>query len=86
MRIRIQLSRDIRPDSIRGQVGVSYVGVAQPPPPFTTAYDPGRRMLEITFSAPLEPFRTVQVTLKNGMTSSDGQALSPWTLTFSVGS
>ena len=43
-------------------------------------------MLDIKFASPLEPFRTVQVTLKNGIVATDGQALAPWTLTFSVGS
>jgi hypothetical protein len=84
--IRVQFSRDLKPESVKGQVGVSYVGVAQPPPQFTTTYDPGRRMLEIRFAAPLDPFRTVQVTLKDGIVATDGQMLPAWTLTFSVGS
>jgi hypothetical protein len=62
------------------------VGVTQAPPAFTTSYDPGRRMLEIKFSSALEPFRTVQVSLKNGIVATDGQPLGAWTLTFSVGS
>ena len=85
-KIRVQFSRDLKPESVKGLIGVSYVGVAQPPPAFTTTYDPGRRMLEIKFAAPLEPFRTVQVTIKEGMVATDGQPLAPWTLTFSVGS
>jgi hypothetical protein len=84
--IRIQFSRDLKPESIRGQIGVSYTGVAQPPPEFTTNYDPGRRVLEIKFASALEPFRTVQISLKGGIVATDGQALGPWTLTFSVGS
>ena len=84
--IRVQFSRDLKADTVRGQVAVSYVGVSQPAPQFTTTYDGGRRMLEIKFAAPLEPFRTVLVTLGNGITASDGQPLSPWKLTFSVGS
>jgi Bacterial Ig-like domain len=84
--IRVQFSRDLKADSVKGQVAVAYVGVPQPPPQFTTTYDRGRRMLEIRFAAPLEPFRTVQVTLGNGITATDGQPLNPWKLTFSVGS
>jgi hypothetical protein len=84
--IRVQFSRDLRPDSVKGQVTVSYSGVTQPAPQFTTAYDPGRRMLEIRFAAPLEPFRTVQVTLGTGIVATDGQPLAAWTLTFTVGS
>lgn len=84
--VRVQFSRDLKADTVKGQITVSYVGVAQPAPAFTTTYDGGRRMLELRFAAPLEPFRTVQVTLGNGITGSDGQPLKPYTLTFSVGS
>jgi hypothetical protein len=84
--VRVQFSRDLRAETVKGQVSVSYVGVTQPAPQFTTTYDGGRRMLEIRFTAPLEPFRTVQITLGNGITATDGQALTPWKVTFSVGS
>lgn len=84
--IRIQFSRDLRAASLKGQVVASYVGVDTAPPPFTTAYDGGRRVLEVRFSAPLDPFRTVRITLKEGIVGTDGQALKPFTLTFSVGS
>jgi hypothetical protein len=84
--VRIQFSRDVRPDSIGGQVGVNYMGVTQAPPTFTTSYDPGKRVLEIKFASALEPFRTVQVSLKSGIVATDGQPLGAWTLTFSVGS
>ena len=53
--------------------------------PVTTRYRPGNRVLEIVFVEPLEPFRTVQVHLLEGIVSIDSQALLPWTLTFSVG-
>jgi hypothetical protein len=84
--VRVQFSRDLKAETVRGQVTVSYVGGSQPAPPFTTHYDGGKRVLEIRFAAPLEPFRTVQVTLGNGITAGDGQPLTPWKLTFSVGS
>ncbi|HEY8550589.1 MAG TPA: Ig-like domain-containing protein [Vicinamibacterales bacterium] len=84
--VRIQFSRDIRPESVKGQVDVSYVGVNTPVPEFTMNYDGGRRVLEIRFKEALEPYRTVQVVLKPGITGTDGQPLQPYTLTFSVGS
>ena len=42
-------------------------------------------MVELKFAAPLEQFATVQIGLKEGIVSPDGQGLVPWTLTFSVG-
>lgn len=55
-------------------------------PALTISYDQGRRVMELKFSTPLEPFRTVIVELKDGIKGTDGQALLPWRLTFSVGS
>lgn len=84
--IRVQFSRDLKPESVKGQVGVSYVGVDKPAPVFAANYDAGRRVLEIKFAAPLEPFHTVQVKLDSGIVATDGQPLGAWTVTFSVGS
>lgn len=91
--VRIQFSRDLDPESIKGRVRVSYLGAesverGEPQPPgMTTAlrYDPGTRVLEITFAEPLQRFRTVTVQLLEGITGTDGAPLEPWTLTFSVG-
>jgi hypothetical protein len=85
-KVRIQFSRDLKEDSIKGGVAVSYTGVAAPPPAFTLRYDPGRRVLEITFGAPLSPFANVQVALKDSILGTDGQPLKPYTLAFTVGS
>jgi len=41
--------------------------------------------LEIKFNTPIEPFRTVQVQLKEGITGTDGQPLRPYTLLFTTG-
>lgn len=84
--IRIQFSRDLRPDSIKGHVMVGYVGLDRPLPAFTTTYDSGRRVLEIRFAAPLEPFSTVRVSTLEGLLGADGQPVKPWTLSFVVGS
>jgi hypothetical protein len=88
--VRIQFSRDLQPNSVKGQVRVAYAGAApgddaRPPIPFTTRYDGGRRILEIDFEAPLERFSTVRVDLGEGILASDGAPLVPWTLTFTVG-
>ena len=85
-KVRVQFSRDIREDSVKGGVTVSYVGVTAPPPAFALRYDPGRRVLEITFAEPLSPFANVQVVLKDSIVATDGQPLRPYTLAFTVGS
>lgn len=85
--VRIQFSRDMNPASFEGRVHVRYAGSSEDvgPPAFTVAYRPGPRVLEIRFAAPLDRFRTVRVELGEGIVSSDGLPLAPWTLTFTVG-
>lgn len=91
--VRIQFSRDMEPDSFTGSVRARYLpqesverGEPQAPPmTFETRYDGGRRVLELTFATPLERFRTVEVTLGEGIVSTEGQPLAPWTLRFTVG-
>jgi hypothetical protein len=96
-RIRIQFSRDLDPASLKGKVRVLYLGTvapgapdpaaapADPPPTATPDYDQGNRVLELRFGAPLAPFRTVRIELVEGILSTDGQPLRPWSLTFSTG-
>jgi hypothetical protein len=57
-----------------------------PPPPSTSEYHRDNRVLEITFKMPLDRFRTVKVELLEGVTATDGAALRPYALTFSIGS
>ena len=91
--IRIQFSRNIRPDTLKGRIRIGYLGAesfekgeAQPPAiEVKTSYDPGSRALELTFAAPLARFRTVRVELLEGIEGLDGAPVQPWTLTFSVG-
>lgn len=85
-KIRVQFSRDLKEESIKGGVGVAYAGMTVPPPAFTLRYDPGRRVLEIAFAAPLSPFANVRVDLKDTIQATDGQALKPYMLAFTVGS
>lgn len=92
-RIRIQFSRDLDPKTLAGRVQVAYLqieaterGEAQPPAiEFSTHYDEGARVLEIRFPRPLERFRTLKVTLGDGIAATDGARLVPWTLTFTLG-
>jgi hypothetical protein len=83
--VRIQFSRDMKGESFKDRVTAAYVGSSDQPPTFTTTYDGGRRMLLVKFSAPLESFKTLTITLGPGIVSGDGQPLAPWTLTFSTG-
>ena len=85
-KIRVQFSRDLKEDSLKGGIAVAYAGVAAPPPAFTVRYDAGRRVVEITFAAPLSPFANVQIVLKETIVATDGQTLRPYTLAFTVGS
>ena len=91
--LRIQFSRDINQATFKGNIKVSYAspegqepaGTAAPPAEFTTQYLPGTRVLQVRFTAPLVPFRTVRVELLDGIIGTDGQALKPWTLRFQTG-
>jgi hypothetical protein len=91
--VRIQFSRDMDPASFKGRVRVSYLGAeaaerGEPQAPaltFTPTYNPGNRLLEIRFGAPLERFRTMKVELLEGIASHEGAPLKPWTLTFALG-
>jgi Bacterial Ig-like domain len=88
--VRLQFSRIMDAATFRDRVRVTYVPRAGepaiPPPVFTAAYNDGPRALEIKFAQPLERFQAVKVELLAGITAIDGQALPPWTLTFTTGS
>jgi hypothetical protein len=92
-RVRVQFSRDIDPPTFRGRVQVTYSGSqaterGEPQAPAITAqlrYDPGTRVLDISFAQPLQRFRTVYVDLLEGITGTDGAPLKPWRLTFTLG-
>ena len=93
--VRIQLSRTIDPGSLVDHMRASYVPA---PGGQATSIAAGAELQEqggapsgaiavlvIRFKQPLERFRTVRVELLEGIKASDGQALKPWTLTFTVG-
>lgn len=85
--VRVQFSRGLNPSTLAGQIRVSYLG-ADPgsmPPQFQHSYDAANRAVEIKFTQPLEPFRTIRVEFLEGLKGFDGAPFTPWTLTFSVG-
>ena len=92
-RVRIQFSRDMTPQSFKGNVTAVYDaqqgaerGVpAATPPPFVATYDQGRRVLELRFARPLDPFRRIVVRLSSGITAFDGQPLVAHELSFTTG-
>jgi hypothetical protein len=89
--VRVQFSRGLEQGSLSGRLQVSYVGAAQPggapeqPLEFTFAYDAATRAVEIRFSRPPEPFRTIRVSVLEGIRTFDGAPVRPWMLTYSVG-
>ena len=92
-KVRIQFSRDLDTATLKGHVQVSYSmrqarERGEPEPPPVTArigYNPGARVMEITFDPPLDRFRIVEVKLIEGIRGTDGTEMKPWTLTFTTG-
>jgi len=89
--VRIQFSRDMDARSFKDRIRVSYAAAPQAaepaptPPIFTFTYNIGNRGVELKFVKPLEPFRTVTVSLLDGIQAVGGDALAPWSLTFTTG-
>ena len=92
-RIRLQLSRDLNPATLKDRIRISYSptesrdrGEAQAPAvAFVTNYTRENRALEIRPSQPWERFRTVKVEFLEGIKGTDGGAVAPFTLTFTTG-
>jgi Big-like domain-containing protein len=92
-KVRIQFSRDLDTSTIKGHVQVNYSmrqarERGEPEPPPVTArigYNPGARVMEITFDQPLDRFRIVEIRLTEGIMGTDGTQMKPWTLTFTTG-
>ena len=92
-RIRIQLSRDLNPATLKDRVRLTYSaseskerGEAQAPAiAFTTNYTRENRALEIRPSEPLARFRLVRLEILEGVTGTDGGKMAPFTLTFRTG-
>jgi hypothetical protein len=92
-RIRVQLSRDLNPDTLEDRIRITYAstdapepGEAEPPPVvFTTDYTPGNRALEIRPAEPFERFRVVTLEILPGVKGTDGGDMLPFKLTFTTG-
>lgn len=93
-RVRIQFSRDLNPASIAGQVRAIVLPASEPgstvvqvpvPMKVTPIYDEGGRVLEVRFGEPLPPYAAVRIELLGGIRATDGAALAPWTLAFTLG-
>ena len=91
-RIRMQLSRDLDPATLKDHIRLTYSaseskerGEAQAAIAFTTSYTRENRALEIKPSEPLERFRLVKMEILEGVTGTDGGAMAPFTLTFTTG-
>lgn len=87
--VRVQFARNVRTDTLKERVKVSYLAINPdpqlPPLEWQTSYDPATRALELKFTKPLQAFRTVKVELLDGILAFDGAPVLPWTLTFTVG-
>lgn len=92
-RIRMQLSRDLNPETLKDRVRLTYSaadskdrGEAQPPSiAFTTSYARENRALEIRPTEPLERFRVVTLEILPGVKGTDGGDMLPFKLTFTTG-
>jgi hypothetical protein len=92
-RIRMQLSRDLNPETLKGRIRMTYSaaeskerGEAEAPSiTFTTNYAKENRALEIRPAEPLQRFRLVKFEILDGVKGTDGGALAPFTLTFRTG-
>ena len=92
-RIRMQLSRDLNPETLKDRVRLTYSrpdsqerGEAQPPDiGFTTNYTRENRALEIRPTQPLERFRQVTLEILPGVKGTDGGDMLPFKLVFTTG-
>ena len=79
-KIRMQLSRDLNPETLKGRIRFT------PEVEFTTNYTKENRALEIRFTKALPPFTPVKMEFLEGVKGTDGGAMKPFTLTFTTGS
>ncbi len=85
-RLRLQLSRDLDPASLKDRVRITYAKDATGQTVgYAFTYAPENRALEIKPTEPLDAFRLVTVEFLVGIKGTDGGALAPFTLTFTTG-
>ena len=91
--VRFQFSRDMVAESFEGNVAVEYFGAAGRTAAsadgagleFDVEYRPRNRVINVRFTEPLLPYRTLEVSLGDGVLATDGAALAPYTLRFTLG-
>jgi hypothetical protein len=92
-RIRMQLSRDLNPETLKDRIRITYSsadskdrGEPQAPSiPYTINYVKENRALEIRPAEPLERFRLVTLEILPGVKGTDGGDMPPFKLTFTTG-
>lgn len=85
-RVRLQLSRDLDPASLKERVRITYAkATSMESLAFASNYTKENRALEIRMTEPFEPFRLVKIEFLDGIKGPDGGALAPFTLTFTTG-
>lgn len=89
-RIRMQLSRDLDPATLKDRVRITYVATDSKPADtavvgVTSTYTKENRALEIKPAEPLLPFRLVKMEILDGVKGPDGGPMKPFTLTFTTG-
>ena len=85
--IRIQFSRDMNPDSFKGNVRWRYAAsdAAQEMPQanMSVKYEKSNRSLEVKIDGDeLTRFRNIVIALTDSITATDGAKLKPWSMTF----
>jgi hypothetical protein len=87
--IRLQFSRDINPDSFKGNVHWHYAASdsreEMPQVNLSVRYEKANRSLEVKITAAddLTRFRNIALDLTDSITATDGAKLRPWSITFS---
>lgn len=91
--VRIQFSRDMVAESFEDNVTVEYVGAQRIAAgladgtglEFDVEYQSRNRVINIRFAEPLLTYRTLEVSLGDGILATDGATLVPHTLRFTTG-
>ena len=87
--VRLQFSRDMNPDSFKGNVHWRYAASDSreelPQANLSVRYEKSNRSLEVKVTAADEVtrFRNVSLDLTDGITATDGAKLKPWAISFS---
>ncbi|HEV3214996.1 MAG TPA: Ig-like domain-containing protein [Vicinamibacterales bacterium] len=88
--VRLQFSRDINPESLKGNVRWHYAAPESreelPQAKLAVRYEGATRSVEIKIDADdLTRYKNIVIELTDGIAATDGARLKPWTITFSFG-